>query len=308
MDAAPHLLIVDDDPEIRDLTARFLEKHGYRVDGAADGRAMFDKLETGRFDLLVLDLMLPGEDGLSLCRRLRARSNLPVIMLTCLGEETDRIVGLEMGADDYLAKPFNPRELLARIKAVLRRTALRPAEAIAGQALVFEGWRLDRVKRELRSVDGVLMPLTAGEFELLAAFVEHPRRVLSREQLLDLTKGRALANLLDNAVKYGREAAVSLIEGGDTVEIAIADRGPGIPEPLRERVFAPFFRLEPSRSRETGGVGLGLAVARGIVRRHGGDIVLGDRPGGGLLVRVCLPRLAARGRGRGAAGRAEHTG
>ena len=121
MTRSPHLLIVDDDREIRDLVARFLKKHGFRVDTAADGREMDRVLAAGRFDLLVLDLMLPGEDGLSLCRRLRAESGVPIILLTALGEETDRIVGLEMGADDYLAKPFNPRELLARIKAVLRR-------------------------------------------------------------------------------------------------------------------------------------------------------------------------------------------
>ncbi len=193
MSRSPHLLIVDDDAEIRDLLARFLKKHGYRVDTAADGRAMMKQLEAGRFDLVVLDLMLPGEDGLSLCRRLRATSSLPIIMLTALGEETDRIVGLEMGADDYLAKPFNPRELLARIKAVLRRADGTPVvdDADGGRVLVFEGWRLDLTRRELRTADGVLTPLTGGELDLLAAFAEHPRRVLSRDQLLDLTKGRS---------------------------------------------------------------------------------------------------------------------
>ncbi len=193
MSRSPHLLIVDDDAEIRDLLARFLKKHGYRVDTAADGRAMMKQLEAGRFDLVVLDLMLPGEDGLSLCRRLRATSRLPIIMLTALGEETDRIVGLEMGADDYLAKPFNPRELLARIKAVLRRADGTPVvdDADGGRVLVFEGWRLDLTRRELRTADGVLTPLTGGELDLLAAFAEHPRRVLSRDQLLDLTKGRS---------------------------------------------------------------------------------------------------------------------
>ena len=193
MPHSPHLLIVDDDVEIRDLLARFLRKHGYWVDTAADGRAMMRQLEAGRFDLLVLDLMLPGEDGLSLCRRLRANSSLPIIMLTALGEETDRIVGLEMGADDYLAKPFNPRELLARVKAVLRRADGTPVahHGGGGRVLVFEGWRLDPARRELRTADDVLTPLTAGEFDLLLALAEHPRRVLSRDQLLDLTKGRS---------------------------------------------------------------------------------------------------------------------
>jgi two-component system, OmpR family, response regulator len=187
----PHLLIVDDDREIRDLLARFLKGHGFRVTAAADGRAMFEALSGGRFDLVVLDLMLPGEDGLSLCRRLRADSELPVIMLTAMGEATDRIVGLEVGADDYLAKPFNPRELLARVRAVLRRAGAptRAGEA-PGDAITFDGWRLDLSRRELRRPDGALVPLTAGEFDLLAVLAERPGRVLSREQLLDLTRGR----------------------------------------------------------------------------------------------------------------------
>jgi two-component system OmpR family response regulator len=194
MTRTPHLLIVDDDREIRDLLSRFLRKHGHRVDTAADGRAMWQALSAGRFDLVVLDLMLPGEDGLSLCRRLRATSDLPVIMLTAIGEEADRIVGLEIGADDYVTKPFNPRELLARVKAVLRRSA-QPRPAGEGETeehvLAFEGWRLDLGTRELHAPDGTLMPLTAGEFDLLAAFAEHPGRVLTRDQLLDLTRGRS---------------------------------------------------------------------------------------------------------------------
>ena len=195
MNDAPHILIVDDDREIRDLLSRFLKKHGYRVSTAEDGRAMQQQIEQGRFDLLVLDLMLPGEDGLSLCRRLRAESQVPVIMLTALGEETDRIVGLEMGADDYLAKPFNPRELLARIKAVMRRTgrAPRPSEAAPATQLRFEGWCLDVGRRELRAPDGALVDLTAGEFDLLVCLAEHPQRVLNRDQLLDLTRGRDAA-------------------------------------------------------------------------------------------------------------------
>jgi two-component system OmpR family response regulator len=195
MRRSPHILIVDDDAEIRDLLARFLKKHEIRVDTAAEGRAMWKLMETAHFDLIVLDLMLPGEDGLSLCRRLRVETTIPVIMLTALGEETDRIVGLEMGADDYLAKPFNPRELLARIRAVLRRAGSAAAanDAAQGQILVFDGWRLDLAKRELRTADGTLVALTAGELDLLAAFAERPKRVLNRDQLLDLTKGRAAA-------------------------------------------------------------------------------------------------------------------
>ncbi|HYD30063.1 MAG TPA: response regulator [Azospirillaceae bacterium] len=196
MERTPHLLVVDDDREIRSLLSQFLTRHGYRVSTAKDGPEMMKALEAGRIDLVILDLMLPGEDGLSLCRRLRAESTTPVIMLTAMGDETDRIVGLEMGADDYIAKPFSPRELLARVKAVLRRVSLAVAgggPAVSGRALVFDGWRLDMAKRELTSPDGVLVQLSAGEFDLLTAFAEHPQRVLTRDQLLDLTRGRAAA-------------------------------------------------------------------------------------------------------------------
>lgn len=195
MSNAPHILIVDDDREIRDLLSRLLKKHGYRTSTAEDGRSMQALLEHGRFDLAVLDLMLPGEDGLSLCRRLRAESELPIIMLTALGEETDRIVGLEVGADDYLPKPFNPRELLARVKAVLRRTGRAPrvSETAQARALSFEGWSLDIARRELRAPNGELVMLTGGEFDLLVCFAEHPQRVLTRDQLLDMTRGRDAA-------------------------------------------------------------------------------------------------------------------
>ena len=191
MDVSPHILVVDDDREIRDLTGRYLRKHGFRVESAADAKAMDRLLRDGRFDLIVLDLMLPGEDGLSICRRLRASTRIPILMLTAVAEDTDRIIGLEIGADDYLTKPFNPRELLARIRAVLRRaegagSAPDPVEGV----LTFSGWRLDPARRELRDPQGVLVELTAGEFGLLMALVERPRRVLSRDRLLDLTKGR----------------------------------------------------------------------------------------------------------------------
>jgi two-component system OmpR family response regulator len=190
-----HILVVDDDREIRDLLGRFLTKHGYRVTAAQDGKDMRRALADWHIDLVVLDLMLPGEDGLSLCRDLRAKSQIPVIMLTMMGEETDRIIGLEMGADDYLPKPFNPRELLARMKAVLRRAQCVPATpATAGRRILgFCGWRLDLGLRRLESPQGLIVDLSAGEFDLLVAFVEHPQRVLSRDQLLDLTHGRAEA-------------------------------------------------------------------------------------------------------------------
>jgi len=189
----PHVLVVDDDREIRDLLSRFLTKHGMRVTAARDGVEMAKALEERGIDIVVLDLMLPGEDGLALCRRLRGQSNLPVIMLTAMGEETDRIVGLEMGADDYLAKPFNPRELLARIKAVLRRAQAVPAAPASGESLRFDGWMLELAARRLIAPDGREVPLSTGEHDLLLAFLTHPRRVLSRDQLLDLARGRAAA-------------------------------------------------------------------------------------------------------------------
>lgn len=195
MERTPHILVVDDDREIRDLLARFLKKHGLRVSTAADGREMKRALDEGAIDLVVLDVMMPGQDGLALTRDLRATNNsVPIIMLTAMGEDADRIVGLEMGADDYLAKPFNPRELLARIKAVLRRFAETPPQpgtpGDAGRAICFAGWRLDMAARELTAPDGQGVILSGGEFELLAAFVTHPGRVLSRDQLLDLARGR----------------------------------------------------------------------------------------------------------------------
>jgi two-component system OmpR family response regulator len=187
-----HILIVDDDAETRSLLQQYLQKQGYRVTSAADGKALRGALLTARPDLIVLDLMLPGEDGLQLCRDLRTRSNLPVIMLTARGEETDRIVGLEMGADDYLAKPFNPRELLARIKSVLRRARSLPEnlEPDAAKSFHFAGWTLDADTRNLTAPDDVVVPLSGTEFKLLRVFLAHPNRVLSRDQLIELMISR----------------------------------------------------------------------------------------------------------------------
>ncbi|VAW17362.1 Two-component transcriptional response regulator, LuxR family [hydrothermal vent metagenome] len=196
-----HVLVVDDDREIRDLLGRFLKKHGYRVTAVGDGKQMRRALADWRIDLVVLDLMLPGEGGLALCRDLRAKSGVPIIMLTMMGEETDRIVGLEMGADDYLPKPFSPRELLARMRAVLRRAQGAPAEAAFGgpATLRFSGWTLDIGHRRVESPHGLFVDLSAGEFDLLVALAEHPQRVLSRDQLLDLTHGRTEA-LFDRSI------------------------------------------------------------------------------------------------------------
>lgn len=187
-----HILIVDDDAETRSLLCEYLQRQGYRVTTAADGKALRGMLVTARPDLIVLDLMLPGEDGLQLCRDLRTRSNLPVIMLTARGEETDRIVGLEMGADDYLAKPFNPRELLARIKSVLRRARSLPGnlEPESVKSFRFAGWTLDAPTRDLTAPDGIVVPLSSTEFKLLRVFLAHPNVVLSRDQLIDLMISR----------------------------------------------------------------------------------------------------------------------
>jgi two-component system, OmpR family, response regulator len=193
MSTTPHVLVVDDDNETCALLSRFLERHGYRTSVAHDGRAMMATLDCARVNLIVLDLMLPGEDGLTLCRRLRATSTVPIIMLTALGEETDRIVGLEMGADDYLPKAANPRELLARIRAVLRRAgaAQVSADGTRKRVLEFCGWRIDVAQRQLISPSNALVVLRASEFDLLLALAERPQRVLSRDQLLDLARGRA---------------------------------------------------------------------------------------------------------------------
>jgi two-component system, OmpR family, response regulator len=202
---AHHLLIVDDDKEICALLSKFLVEHGYRVSVAHDGRAMMQTLESARIDLIVLDLMLPGVNGLSLCGRVRASSTTPIVMLTAVGEETDRIVGLEMGADDYLAKPFNPRELVARVRAVLRRAGAPAASPLAGagRVLEFAGWRLDVARRQLFSPTQALVPLRAAEFDLLLALAERPQRVLNRDQLLDLSRGRA-------AVSFERSVDVQI--------------------------------------------------------------------------------------------------
>ncbi len=200
MPNTPHILIVDDDKQIRESLARFLTANGFRIAAAEDGAAMFAAIEKGRFDLVVLDVMMPGEDGLNLCRRLREASRIPVIFLTALSGEIDCVVGLELGADDYICKPVRPRELLARIRAVLRRAGeTLQRERAPVIAYSFEGWSLDAVRRTLRNPEGVLVDLTGGEFDLLLAFAERPHQVLTRDQLLDLTRGREAA-VLDRSI------------------------------------------------------------------------------------------------------------
>ena len=201
MDKPDRILIVDDDPEIRRLLVDYLARNGFEPLAARDGREMMQMLDKQVVDLVVLDLMLPDIDGLTLCRDLRARSNLPVLMLTARGEEADRIVGIEMGADDYLVKPFSPRELLARIKTILRRTRALPPNLRpeVQRCLVFAGWRRDTATRALTAPDGVVVALSGSEYRLLRILLDHPNRVLNRDQLMELIHGRS-ADPLDRTI------------------------------------------------------------------------------------------------------------
>ena len=192
MNTPDHILVVDDDTEIRNLLHEYLQKQGYRVTAVADGKGLRSAVAVSHPDLIILDLMLPGEDGLTLCRELRAKSEIPIIMLTARGDETDRIVGLELGADDYVAKPFSPRELLARIKSVLRRARALPENLKTEESGLFRfaGWTLDAATRNLTSPQGVVVALSGTDFRLLKIFVDHPNRVLTRDQLIDLMLSR----------------------------------------------------------------------------------------------------------------------
>ncbi|MFN3543784.1 MAG: response regulator [Thiobacillus sp.] len=185
--SSPYILVVDDDPALRSLLQAYLGDSGFEVDTAEDGAAMWTAIERRMPDAIVLDLMLPGEDGLSLASRLRARSTVPILMLSARGEEVDRVVGLEMGADDYLAKPFSPRELLARLRALLRRSQPATEEPAPARA-AFGPYRLDVDSHRLTR-DGVEVKLSTAEFALLRIFVEHPLKVLSRDWLIDMLKG-----------------------------------------------------------------------------------------------------------------------
>ena len=196
-----HILIIDDDGQIRQLVAKFLVGNGLRVSTARDSIEMRDVLTRELIDLMVLDLMLPGKDGLEICRDLRKTSTMPIIMLTARGDDMDRVVGLEVGADDYLTKPFNPHELLARIRAVLRRSTggNQVAAEVVRRHYVFDGWSVEPSRRELTDPDGVLVDLSGGEFDLLMALVESPNRILSRERLLEVARNRT-ANSFDRSV------------------------------------------------------------------------------------------------------------
>ncbi len=194
MDQAIHIAVVEDDPDISQTMVQCMTEHGFVVTAARSGRDLDRVLSISKIDLVILDVGLPGEDGLSICRRLRNQSAVPIIMVTARAAETDRIVGLEIGADDYLPKPFSPRELVARVRAVLRRaTAQNDNTRQPPKTLQFEGWKLDMARRQLVDPSGIPMPLTSGEFNILAIFCQNPQKVLSRDSLLDMLHGRAAA-------------------------------------------------------------------------------------------------------------------
>jgi two-component system, OmpR family, response regulator len=220
------ILVVDDDGEILSLVSRFLRSNGFRVHTARSGAEMNEALKYGAIDLIILDLMLPGRSGLDLCRDLRRHSSLPVIMLTAKDDETDRIIGLEVGADDYLPKPFNPRELLARINAVLRR--VRPSGHAPvdrhRRAVQFAGWRLDTLKRELNNPAGVVVDLSTGEYDLLLAFLEAPQRVLTRDFLLDAARNRSI-EVFDRSIDVQVSRLRRKLSGGE--ELIKTVRGVG---------------------------------------------------------------------------------
>jgi two-component system OmpR family response regulator len=238
MEQQPHILVIDDDREIRDLLAKFLERNRFRVTAARDGREARRAWAAGHYQLVVLDLMLPGESGLDLARWLRTLSNVPIVMLTAMGEETDRIIGLELGADDYLAKPFNPRELLARIRAVLRRAGESPdkRQEQTSRPVKFSGWTLEPARRRLLNPEDVEVPLTGGEYDLLVALVDRANRVLTRDMLLDLLRGRqagpfdraidvAISRLRRKLEDDGRHAQlIKTVRGGGYVLAATVER------------------------------------------------------------------------------------
>ena len=232
LDLETRLLIVDDDPGIRELTAAFLSTHGYRVDTAADGVTMRAALARQTYSLVVLDVMMPGEDGLSILRALDRATSPAVIILSVIGEEVDRIVGLEMGADDYLTKPANPRELLARIRSVLRRDPARVPPRSAAPPRSFQrfgGWRLDPVGRQLFDPEDILINLSDGEFRLLMTLVDHPRRVLTRDFILDHARG-ANADHFDRAIdvqisRLRRKLARADGRGGDDLIRTVRNEG-----------------------------------------------------------------------------------
>lgn len=189
--SAPSIIIVEDDPPLRTLTSRALQENGYKVHPASSAPEMWLAMESGPVDLVLLDIMLPGTNGIDLCRQIRQKSEVPIIFISAKDSEADRVVGLELGADDYLAKPFGTRELIARIRAVLRRVgAERPANDHRENEASFDGWSVNFPRRELRAPNGAIIELTGAEFDLLGSFLSHPQRVIARERLIELSRTR----------------------------------------------------------------------------------------------------------------------
>jgi two-component system, OmpR family, response regulator len=190
-----HILLVEDDPDIARMSVEVLHESGFEVSSVGSAREMDAALERAPVDLILLDVVLPGEDGFSICRRLRSGSTVPIVMLSACREDSDRIVGLELGADDYVVKPFNSRELIARIRALLRRTQMQSSKNRRARSYTFSGWSLDTIGRQLRDPEGVRVPMTSVEIDMLAAFCRHAGQVLSREHLLELVHGGSVASI-----------------------------------------------------------------------------------------------------------------
>ncbi|CEJ11104.1 Transcriptional regulatory protein OmpR [bacterium YEK0313] len=223
----PHILLVDDDGEIRRLVTKFLRESGFRVTSVRDGREMRETLKSTSVDLIVLDLMLPGVSGLELCRELRAESAIPIVMLTARGDDLDRVLGLEFGADDYISKPFNTRELAARIRAVLRRTTAQGETRLdPSWRFTFDGWVLDTRRRELVNDQGVVVDLSTGEYDLLLSFVEAPQRVLSRDHLLDAARNR-VSSVFDRSIDVQVSRLRRKLGGDGTPDMIKTVRGLG---------------------------------------------------------------------------------
>ena len=224
---ARHILVVEDDTQLREQVTAYLADHGFQVHGAADARAMDRMLAQAPIDLVVLDLMLPGEDGLSICRRLSADGGPAIILVSAICEEIDRVLGLEMGADDYLPKPCSPRELLARVRAVFRRLEeVRGGAPRKGKAYQFQGFVVDALRRQLRAPNGATILLTSGEFSLLSAFLDHPQRILSRDQLLEIARGND-ADVFDRAVDVQISRLRRKLHACSDTEIIKTVRGAG---------------------------------------------------------------------------------
>ncbi len=221
-----HILVVDDDAGLRDQVMAYLSEHGFAVHGAGDARAMEETLSAAPIDLVILDVRLPGEDGLSICRRLSAAGGPAIIMLSAMDEEVDRVLGLELGADDYLPKSSSPRELMARAKAVLRRWDDAGGRGRKRSVYSFRGFMLDTVRRQLKSPDGATMMLTAGEMSLLRVFLEHPRRILARDQLLELARGGE-AEVYDRAIDVQISRLRRKLSSPDNADIIKTYRGAG---------------------------------------------------------------------------------